>query len=340
MFLPKDRQVAPPSTTGKPLNWWSRNIEEVNRYLKYLASLAFLFALFTTSYASWVCVGKIPDSKDYAIFRSGVTVTSADCTYFPQGNAYCCANITPNKTLSVYYVLNSNKEVERTYSILYSDVNGVSIVKAFTRYEAYITLSGSPGRYIIRENIPKGAVESASDILMNEGIILNYDPVIAWIVNLKGDGPSVVSYTVKRGSVPDVLPSIKLADCDLKIKPLDKGILEREGKYYLVYSFEVLYDGNRIIPPPRHTEITVNGHVVGFKVDPETRALDVITPLAAKGGEKVPIKIKVSISDCSSSYSDLVKVVSRNELSSLIPLIFLILISVAVAYVVWRRWAG
>ena len=170
-----------------------------------------------------------------------------------------------------------------------------------------MTLSGADGNYLITETIPKENVENAGEII-SDAFIVSYDPVIAWVVTLKNNEPATVSYTVKRGTIPDTLPIVRLAECNLKINPLEKKVLKEGDKSYLAYSFEVLYEGNRIIPSPKHTEILIGDQPASFQVEPGSNILDIIAPLGERKG-KIPVKITVRLGACKATYSDLVEVV-------------------------------
>ena len=80
--------------------------------------------------------------------------------------------------------------------------------------EITITAAKS-GTYLVEENLPKG-----SDVDMNESyLVLNFDPVIAWVVELNAGGEATVRYRVRTTAPPELEPQVeRLAGCDVEVQ--------------------------------------------------------------------------------------------------------------------------
>jgi len=305
----------------------------VKRSAKYLGLLAFLFALFTTSFAASVCVERLPGAKDYVIFHFDEGPETVFCV-LSDGKYSCCGEGSFGDSLTVTFVLQDNSTVDKTYRVISGEFNGLSVVKLFDTYNAYITLSGREGNYLVEENIPKDYVETAADII-SDAMVLQFDPVIAWFVSLEGDS-AMLSYTVKRGSVPATLPSVALADCDLKINPVKSELLEKEGTTVLLYQFEVLFKDERVIPP--EIDVKVMNQRVTPRIIPEEELVEVIS-YVGEAPQEIPVEISVRVGDCKASYSELV-IPKRGSSLFNAATVAAVLAVLAVAYYLYRRSRG
>lgn len=304
----------------------------MKRLVRSLLILAFLFGLFTTSFASWVCVGKPVNTKDYAIFQSSNVYKTVSCS-FENDRYLCCADIPLSNEMRVTYTTVSNETIERVFHVLQKEVNGLSIVKVFTKYDAFITLSGREGNYLVKEEIPKENVETASDIV-SDAMILSYDPTIAWFVSIKKNGHSTVSYYVKRGSIPSILPEVSLSDCKMKIKPLDHELLKKGDQFFLFYTFAVFFNGKKVIPP--RVDVYVNdSYVSSVKIDPKGENLEIFTPVGSNPKE-IDLKIKASVGSCGTTFAQTL----HPEVESSISTGWLILLAAVVivlGLLLWRE---
>ena len=206
----------------------------------------------------------------------------------------CCSEVDEGN-LNVYFVTEDNRALVFRYTVITSRQEGLSITKIASTYDAYITLEGKDGIYYVEENIPKSNVASYQDIEF-KGIIVNPDPVIAWVVEVN-NGKGFVHYRVKRGSVPLVPPRVSLASCDIKYGIISQDILRGKDRVMAVTDIVILYRGERVIPSDML--VLFEGSKIDYRIIPEKKIIEVLTP-AEKGKE---ISFTVWLGDCSKKFS-------------------------------------
>ncbi len=219
------------------------------------------------------------------------------------------------------------------FNVLQREENGLSLVKVFTKYDAFITLSGKEGNYIVKEYIPKENVETASDIV-SDAMIVSYDPTIAWFVSIKKDGHSTVSYYVKRGSIPDILPEVSLSDCKMKIKPLEYELLKKGDQFFLFYTFSVYFNGKKVIPPKIDAYVN-DTYVNSVKIDPKGENLEIFTPVGSNPKE-IELKIRTSVGSCGTTFAQTLKPEMESSISTGW-LILLAAVVIVLALLLWRE---
>ncbi len=107
------------------------------------------------------------------------------------------------------------------------------------------------GLYLVEENLPKGEGNIELN-LHGSYLILNFDPVIAWVVKLEANKVESVHYTVRTTVPPEVEPAVtRLASCDVDVKFLDI----EETKNGIGGKFQVLLSGIPVYTP----KIQLNG---------------------------------------------------------------------------------
>ena len=115
-----------------------------------------------------------------------------------------------------------------------------------------IITAESDGLYLVEENIPKsGSVEFN---VPGKYVVLNFDPVLAWVVSLKQGEEANIHYKVVDRVPPELDPSVTtLAACDVKVK-VRKLLSSSKG---LSGSFYILLGGTPVYTP----DIRVNGNL-------------------------------------------------------------------------------
>ncbi len=296
--------------------------------------MVFLFGLFTTSYAGWVCVEKPADTKDYAIFV-GSGKPYSEC-FFRKDSYYCCEDVPLAEELKVVFVSKDDIPITATYRLVFSE-GEVTVVKAISGYSAVITISGREGTYLITEDIPKEYVEDAAD-LISDAFVVEPDPVIAWFATIGEDGFTTVSYRVKRGAVPETLPEVRLSECNFEIRRVKHSIVKEEGgpQYYLLYTFEVLLDGRRVVPS--QYEARINGKSSVYQARPVDDTIEIIEPISPDT-KRVKVEIEVGFDECRKTLVDEVEVkIERGLLSD--PLILGGLVFLLVLILAWSLLRG
>ena len=132
---------------------------------------------------------------------------------------------------------------------------GKEVVYDENRGEAEVNIvitAESDGLYLVEENIPKsGSVEFN---VPGKYIVLNFDPILAWVVSLKQGEEVNIHYRVVDRVPPELDPSVTtLAACDIKVK-VRKLLSSSKG---LSGSFYILLGGTPVYTP----DIRVNGNL-------------------------------------------------------------------------------
>ncbi len=238
------------------------------------------------------CVIAPENVKPYAVFLQK-TSSTVDCS-FDGSRTLCCADVVEGN-LNVYFVTEDNKALLFKYRVVTSEENGLSVVKLASTYDAFITLSGDDGMYLVEEELPKSSVASYQDVEFS-GFVVNPDPIIAWVVEVN-NGRGFVHYRLKRGSVPLTPPRVSLASCDISYGILSQEILRGKDRTMAVTDVVILYRGERVIP----TDLLVlyEGSKIDYRVIPEKKVIEVFTP-AEKGKE---ISFTVWLGDCNRKFT-------------------------------------
>ena len=202
------------------------------------------------------------------------------------------------------FTTTDNRTVDVFYNLVSGEENGVKVVKAYKKLEAYITISGRPGKYLVREEVDKNHIENAFLVDSRDMIITNPDTVFEWFVDLNGDH-ATVSYQVKRGVIPPSLPTVRLATCDMKVSDVKSEFLSGGSERVILLRFSILLNGERVLP----TNITVrtdNGRAQ-VSILKDSRSFQALIPVerglkelkayieAGSGSCKIKYPVKVSI---------------------------------------------
>ncbi len=138
-----------------------------------------------------------------------------------------------------------------------------------------------PGIYYVEENIPKG--EGAVELnLTGKYVVIEFDPVVAWVVELNAGEEASVSYRVKADVPPELEPAVaRLAECDVKVEVVR---LVRSGDT-VSGEFRILFGGAPVYTP----DVRVNGETE-FVRDGMYYVFQ---------GRETPVVVEGSVGDCS-----------------------------------------
>ena len=196
------------------------------------------------------------------------------------------------------FTTTDNRTVDVFYNVVSGEENGIAIIKAYKKLEAYITVSGRPGTYLVREEVDKNHIESAFLVNGRDMIIVNPDPVFEWFVDLNGDH-ATVSYQVKRGVIPPSLPTVRLASCDMKVAEVKSELLSGGNERVVLLRFSILLNDERVLP----TDIMVqtNSGRAQVSIVKDSRSFQALIPVE-RGLKELKAYIEASSGSCRIKY--------------------------------------
>ena len=275
---------------------------------RLLAYLAFLYALFTTTYAQEVCVVSPVPNTSIAVIFSGDFSDTTTCSY-REGETLCCFSLDKerNEILVEFWSSDRSRQFEVAYRMYY----GENYTKAVSNAMANITVVGEPGQVVVvEENIDKAAVPDASFIETRGELIVEYDPVLRWYVRIGEDGKAVVYYRVTKGTAPLEGTVVRFASCELEVRRSDVRVLRDGDDLFLVYEFYV-YDGEEAVVPDR-VKAYVNGKSASVRLDREEKMFTVIEKIG-KITDAVKVRVEAEAGECKEELEEVVEVDLEEE---------------------------